>query len=298
LSAPPDEQDRHQLGVALVVASALAFSLAGVLTKSIQADVWTIASWRGLLGGLLVVGYVALRDRDKSLRARFRLGWRGWLLASVGSLASLTFIFSFKLTYVANVAIIYATAPFIAAALGWWLLRERFRRLTGIAAGLSTLGVLVIFAGGVGTSSLVGDGVALLMTFGCAFYMVLIRRFRETPVVLAGGVSALQLFVVGCLVVDPLAVTRQDAILLLLFGLSFAVALVLWTEGTKLIPAAESGFLGSAETPFAMVLAWVLLSELPPMESFIGAGIVLTAIIGHALSDVRRARAQRAGGVA
>jgi drug/metabolite transporter (DMT)-like permease len=85
--------------------------------------------------------------------------------------------------------------------------------------------------------------------------------------------------------------------LLFLFGLSFAVALVLWTEGTKLIPAAESGFLGSAETPFAMVLAWVLLSELPPMESFIGAGIVLTAVVGHALSDVRRARVQRAGGV-
>jgi drug/metabolite transporter (DMT)-like permease len=289
----PDGLDRHFLGVALVLASTLFYSLAGILTKAIAADAWTIACWRGLVGGLLVVAYVAWLERDKTLRARFRLGWQGWLLASVGSLASLAFIFSFKLTYVANVAVIYATAPFMAAALGWWLLRERCRLQTLAAAALSIAGILVVFAGGLGAGSFLGDAVALLMTFGSALYMVLIRRFHGGPVILAGGVSALQLFVAGWFVVDPLAVSWQDAALLLLFGLAFAVALVLWTEGTKLIPAAESGFLGSAETPCAMLLAWLLLSELPPMESFIGAGIVLAAVVGHAFSDLRRARTRR-----
>src|SRR3546814_6303102 len=66
-------------------------------------------------------------ERRKPLRRRFHLDRHGWLLAGVGSLASLAFIFSFKLTYVANVAVIYATAPFIAAALGWLLMRERLR---------------------------------------------------------------------------------------------------------------------------------------------------------------------------
>ena len=44
-------------------------------------------------------------------------------------------------------------------------------------------------------------------------------------------------------------------VLLVLFGLAFAVAVVLWTEGTRRIPAAESGLLGCAETPFAALLA-------------------------------------------
>lgn len=109
--------DARVLGAALVLGSALVFSLAGVLTKMIAADAWTIACWRGLLGGALIAAYVAWLDRAKPLGARFRLGWRGWLLASVGSLASLAFIFAFKLTYIANVAVIYATAPFMAAAL-------------------------------------------------------------------------------------------------------------------------------------------------------------------------------------
>ena len=290
LSEPAYRRKSHLLGIFLVIASALVFSLAGVLTKSIAADAWTIACWRGLLGGMLIAAYVAWLDREKPLRETFRLGWQGWLLASVGSLASLAFIFAFKLTYIANVAVIYATAPFMAAGLGWWLIREKFQWPTAIAAVFSLLGVVILVAGGLGSGNIMGDTVALVMTLGSALYMVLIRLFRNSPVVLAGGVSALQLFFVSLFVVDPLAVSQRDVVLLSLFGISFAVAVVLWTEGTKLIPAAEAGLLGSAETPFAILLAWLLLAELPPRASFVGGSIVLAAVFAHAAGDIALSR--------
>ncbi len=290
LSEPARRREGHLLGILLVIASALVFSLAGVLTKSIAADAWTIACWRGLLGGMLIALYVVWSGREKPLRETFRLGWRGWLLASVGSLASLAFIFAFKLTYIANVAVIYATVPFMAAGLAWWLLRESFQWRTAVTTAFSLLGVVILVAGGLGSGKLVGDTVALIMTLGNALYMVLIRVFRDSPVVLAGGVSALQLFFVGWFVVDPLAVSQQDAVLLSLFGISFALAVVLWTEGTKLIPAAEAGLLGSAEAPFAILLAWLLLAELPPLTSFIGGSIVLAAVFTHAAGDIALTR--------
>jgi drug/metabolite transporter (DMT)-like permease len=283
------DRNERRLGAFLVIASALLFSLSGVLTKAIAAGAWTIVCWRGLVGGLLIAAYVAWLGRDKPLRDSFRLGWRGWLLASVGSLASLAFILAFKLTYVANVAVIYATAPFMAAGLGWWLIREGFRSRTLIAATFSLLGIIIIMAGGMGTGNVLGDAVALVMTFGNALYIVLIRVFRGTSVVWAGGVSALQLFAAGWLVVDPLSIARQDAILLLLFGICFAVAIILWTEGTKRIPAAESGLLGTSEIPFAVLLAWVILAEVPPLPSFLGGGIVLVAVFVHAVLDARNA---------
>lgn len=293
LSRAEDPGRAQLFGVALVLASAVVYSLTGVLTKAITADGWTIVCWRGLIGGALVAVYVAWQDRAKPLNARFRLGWQGWLLASVGSLASIAFIFSFKLTYVGNVAVIYATAPFMAAGLGWLLMRERCRRRTIAAAAVALIGILAVFAGGLGAGSFLGDLVALAMTLGSALYMVLIRRFHRSPVVLAGGVSALQLFALGWLVADPLAVSQRDAVLLALFGLCFAVALVLWTEGTKLVTAAESGFLGCAETPFAILFAWLLLAELPPPASFVGAAIVLAAVVAHAAGDVTQARSLR-----
>ncbi len=276
------------VGTVLVVASALAFSLSGILTKAIEADGWTIGCWRGLIGGLVVMAYVELRRGRQARAHAFRLGPKGWLLASVGSVGSLTFIYAFKFTYVANVAVIYATAPFFAAALAWWLMREAAAPRTIAAAMVSTAGVCVIVAGSLGGLSLTGDLIAVAMTILNAIYIVLIRKFADVPVVWAGGASALQLFVVGLLVSNPLDVTTRDMVLLIAFGVVFATAIILWTEGTRLVPASQSALLGAAEIPFAAVLAYLLLNELPNRAGFAGGAIILGAVLGHTLLEMRR----------
>jgi drug/metabolite transporter (DMT)-like permease len=128
------------------------------------------------------------------------------------------------------------------------------------------------------------------MTCGSALYMVLVRKFRDTPVVWAGAVSGLMLFAFGWLVTDPLAISWRDAWLLAAFGVSFALASVLWTEGARLIPAAEAGLLGSAEVPFAILFGWLFLTEFPPPASLIGGGLVLLAVVAHAGRDWLAAR--------
>lgn len=278
------DQDR-MLGIALVGGSAAIFGLAGVLTKSVHADPLTISCWRGLFGALLVTGYVVWRRQGATLAKTFALGWRGWLMAVLGAAASVAFISAFKSTYVSNVAIIYATAPFVAALLGWIILRETVRPLTLYAAALSLCGVGLMVSSGLGTGHMLGDGLALAMTVMAALYMVLIRRFRETPVVWAGAVSAYLLFALGWVVTDPLAISRMDAILLFAFGCSYAVASVMWTEGSRLIPAAEAGLLGSAEVPFAAMFGWLFLAEAPPAATIAGGAIVLCAVFWHAGRD-------------
>ena len=115
-----------------------------------------------------------------------------------------------------------------------------------------------------GLSKQFGDLVAVTMTAGAALYMVMIRAFRDTPVVWVGAVSAYILFAMGWFIVDPLAVSAADAWRMIGFGFTFACAVVLWTEGTRLVPASEAGVLGSAEVPIAILFAWMFLAELPP----------------------------------
>jgi drug/metabolite transporter (DMT)-like permease len=282
----PVPMSEHTLGIILVSASSAVFALTGVLTKSITADALVILCWRGLIGGLLMGVYVLLRSRGAA--GAFRLGWRGWLLAAVGSLASIAFIAAFKYTYVANVAIIYATTPFLAGFLGFVLFRERMRTVTIAAASISICGVAFMVVSGAGQGNLFGDTLAFIMTAIFALYMVLVRQFRDTPAVWAGAVSALLLFVFGWFVTDPLAVTQNDMILLMLFGSTSALAIILWTEGARLLPAPETGLLGSSEVPFAMLFAWLFLAELPPLASVTGGVIVLAAVIWHAGRDLRR----------
>ncbi|MET2827615.1 DMT family transporter [Mesorhizobium shangrilense] len=290
-SSPSTEQT---LGIILVSASAAVFALTGVLTKSIRADPLTIICWRGFVGSILITLYVLWRRQRSGGQESLRLGWRGWLLAVEGALASIAFICAFKFTFVANVAIIYATAPFVTALLAFALVRERFRPQTMIAAAVSLCGVAIMVWSGFGTGNLFGDFLALLMTIGSALYMIMVRAFRETPVVWAGAVSAFLLFVLGWFVTDPLAVSPRDAVLLVTFGASFALSSILWTEGARLIPAPESGLLGSAEVPFAILFAFLFLAEIPPAASIIGGAIVLCAVFAHAGRDWLMARQQRA----
>jgi drug/metabolite transporter (DMT)-like permease len=286
--APVTANRRHGLGVVLVLLSAVMFSLSGVFTKVIESGAWTILVWRGLIGAILIYAYVLWRRRHELGRQSLKLGWRGWVLAGVGSLASIAFIFSFKLTYVANVTIIYAVVPFVAAALEWLLRGEPIRPATMIAAAICLVGIAIMVAGGIGSPSILGDLVAVIMMLLNALYLVLIRVFTKTPAVLAGALAAFQLFVVGWFFADPLAIGRHDAVFLLLFGAAFAAASILWTEGARLIPAAESGLFGSADIPMAIVFAWLLLSELPPNASLIGGAIVLATVFLYAVRDYRR----------
>lgn len=293
VTATTDASAERTLGIILVSCSAAVFALTGVLTKSIHADPLTIICWRGFVGSILISLYVLWRRRRSGGRESLRLGWRGWLLAVEGALASIAFISAFKFTFVANVAVIYATAPFVTALLAWILTREPFRMQTMVAAAVSLCGVAIMVWSGFGSGHLFGDGLALLMTIGSGLYMIMVRAFRDTPVVWAGAVSAFLLFLLGWFVTDPLAVSSRDAVLLVTFGASFALSSILWTEGARLIPAAESGLLGSAEVPFAILFAFLFLGEIAPSASMIGGAIVLCAVFAHAGRDWMLARSQR-----
>jgi drug/metabolite transporter (DMT)-like permease len=283
-------------GIFCVVASAAFFAAAGTFTRSIGADAWTIACWRGLVGAAIITAYVLCRERDRNTRDRnrwdkLRLGAGGWLLAAVGALSSIAFITAFKLTYVANVTVIYGTVTFMAAGLEWLIAGERAPRRTIATAFVSLSGVILMAgAGWAAHASLLGDLFALLMTAGCALYMVLIRKFREVPVVWAAAVSSLLLAIASCFVSDPLAISAHDFWITCAFGVSYAFAVILWTEGTMRVTATESGLLGTAELPLAVFLAWLILSEVPSVSALAGGLIVLVAVLFHATQGAGRKR--------
>ena len=58
----------------------------------------------------------------------------------------------------------------------------------------------------------------------------------------------------------------------------------------------REGLLGSAETPFAILFAWLFLTEFPPAASLLGGGVVLAAVFAHAGRDLILARATAAIG--
>ena len=84
------------------------------------------------------------------------MNWPSWLYAALGALAMVFYITSLRHTSVAHVAVIYATAPFLAAALDWLILHEK-PVLSAIAASLVALAGVVVMVGFGKEGGLFGD---------------------------------------------------------------------------------------------------------------------------------------------
>lgn len=272
----------RRLGIVLVLAACVPFALSGIFTKVITADIWSVLGWRGVFGGGLTLLYVLWRGRQGTF------GPAAWLLVAVGTAASVAFLASFRLTWVANVVLIYALTPFAAAGLGWLVLRESVRRGVLLTAAVSLAGVAVIMWGGLGAPQVLGDGVAFAMMLLAALFLVLARRFPGTDMMRVGVVSSALLFPVAVALGDPFAMAAPDLAWSAAFGLGYAAGYILWMEGARRIPAAESGVLQLAETPVAIVLAWALLGEWPPLATLAGGTVVMAAVLHRALADLRR----------
>jgi drug/metabolite transporter (DMT)-like permease len=287
-----EPSQQRLLGIMLVLASAALFALAGVFTKLVQADVWTITGWRGLVGAIITAGYFFWRRHTEGRPISVRMGRNGWLFAALSAATQLLYIGALKFTYVANVAVIYAIAPFIAAGLAWLFVGERVRPLTLLTATISMCGVLIIVANGLGSGSSFGDGLAVAMTISFAVYMVAVRAFQDTPVLWAVAVSSFLLAMFSLFVSDPLSVGWRDFGYLILFGLTFSSGVILFTEGARLLPVSETALIGTMDVPFAAGFAWLFLAEAAPSATIIGGLVVVGALVLQALGDIAGAHWQ------
>lgn len=263
------------LGDAQVAGAALAFSLAGLFTGAIGADVWTMLFWRGLVGGVVILG-VILWLAAPGGRA---IGRAGLVVAACSTLATICFIQALRRTTVADVTIIYATAPFLAAAIAWLWMRQRVGWVTLAACLLALVGVVVMMGQAVSAGTLSGNLLALAMTGLMALMMVVIRRHHRVSMLPASCLSGFASAAIALPLATPVPETGTAFALLVLFGVQFGVGLLLLTLGSRRIPAVRTALLANLELPFAPIWVWLAFDEIPSVLTCLGGAIVCAAIL-------------------
>ena len=216
------------------------------------------------------------------------MGHSGWVIAIIGASGTAAFIPAFKMTTMANVMLIYAAAPLIAALLAWFWIKERmtFRVMFGCLGAIS--GVAIIVWGSFGQINLQGDLLALWMTIVMAILMVIYRRYPTTPAAGPAALSSVLLLPVSLLYSDPFAVPLYDFLIMAGFGLIFAIASVTLAEGMKRIPAGETALLSALETPLAPMFGWIFFTEIPANTTFFGGTVILLAVLATQIKPASR----------
>ena len=181
-------------------------------------------------------------------------------------------------TTVAHVAIIYATVPFLTAGLAWLVMRGQ-PSASAVAAGCGALAGVGVMVGLGSEGSMSGDLLGLAMTVAMAGMMVIARHFQGIAVMQAACLSSLLSALVSIPFAGRLLVSGPNLIDLAAFGLvSSALGIVLFALDSSLLPAIETGLIGSLDAPLAAIWVWLDFAETPTTGTLVGGLIVLRAV--------------------
>lgn len=266
------------LAVASVSTSAVLIRLAG------EVSAYEIAFWRLVVAATILTPPMLARGEWPATKA---LGARRFSL--YGAILAAHFIFynlALRYSPIAHVLPILYTSTIFVAILSALVLGERLRprQLAGIGIVLVGVVILAGFDPAFSTTTLLGDGLALLSAIAFALYSLVGRRERSRVPLLGYAVGV---YALAALWTAPLALSLSRggytlAVVLALFGLGLipnALGHTLYNASLRRLNATVANVLFTQEITGAILLGWLVLGEEPTTNALIGAVVMVLGII-------------------
>ena len=263
----------------------LCWSLSGIGVRLIEdANVWQIVFYRSISMSLFLGGVVYYTTGQNPIKIALEKGAISWVCGFALVLSYVAGVYALQTTSVANTLLLFSTAPFQTAIIARVFLGEIVRWRTWSAIGLSLVGVLIMVGGQDNQSHISGDLAALSAALGFAVFTISVRKGRTgnmMPAVFWSAILCLPIMVLICLYTNTsLIVGPKDASIALLLGIiQMGLGLLLFTLGSKTLPAAKMTLLALSEVFFAPLWVWLFLNERIPLQTLIGGSVILLAII-------------------
>ena len=279
------------LGIMLVLGSAVCWSVMGLFVRMMpDVDVWTVVFWRSIFGGLSIIALAMIERRRLSFEWRRCMTPAGMAITCLIASGIYAAIYSMQNTTIANGCVIYSTVPFMAAALAWIWFRERPGRRTVLCTAVACVGVAVTVSGTIadGGGNLKGDLAMVHGTFALAMVTVIMRRYRDTPMLESVALACFVAAAVAFFFADPFRLSFGQVALLGLFGIiTQGGGLGVYTMGARRLPSAQAALLSSAEMPMSPLWVWIFFNEVPATQTFVGGALVLAAVLWNIGMELR-----------
>lgn len=278
--------ERRVYGLILVGAGTVLWSLAGLFVRAIDLGLWDLILWRSLFACLCLVAIAIARPAEA-----VRFDWRFCLAACFSATAMFCYVAALMMTTVANVLIIYATLPFVTAALAFAVGREAASRRLLMASTVSMIGIVFVAGTALAASDIKGNLLAFAMTLSFGALLIVTRRNRALNLIHVNAAGA-ALCAIAAFPFSSGQLPGGGA-LGLIFMLAFlttALAFLLFLAGGRHVASSESALIALLDVVLGPLWVWLAFAEDPGKSAIAGGLIVVAAVVWYFWPSLRRSR--------
>lgn len=278
----------NRFGVLLAISAGIVWSTIGLSIKSIeQANAFEILFYRSIFISVFI---------GTLLHFFFRFDFwdlfKNWVSYLIGG-SSLFFayiggIYALLSTSAANALLLFACAPIFTAILSPILLKEAISIKTLLSIFIAFLGVFIMIWNDFGGGNWKGNMSAVISAIGFSLFTINLRlnkHLQMLPSVFSSGIIASCVALLIILLADySFGLISKDFIIIFILGV-FQVGggLVLYTVGSKYVPATQLTILMLGEVFLGPVWVWIFIGEEVLLNTILGGSMICFAVIYNAL---------------
>ena len=251
---------------------------------------WQYIFGRGLTIFILLNLYLFFEEGKNFYKNYYKIGLSGVIGGSGLGIAMITFIYSITNTSAAVTLLCLAAMPFFTALLAFLFLREKISLSVWISILIASVGIIIMALGNTGEKSLTGFVFGLTSSLGFSVFSVTLRWRKETPKFTTVAFSVLFCFVFASVIIlsNDLKFfsTSYNGALFSLHGTLVCFGLILYSIGSKAIPAAELTLLSLTEVVGGIFWVWVPIfgiNEVPTTNTIIGGFFLFVSLFYYSL---------------
>ena len=204
---------------------------------------WQYIFGRGLTIFILLNLYLFFEEGKSFYKNYFKIGISGLVGGSGLGVAMITFIYSITNTSAAITLLCLAIMPFFTALLAFLFLKEKISLNVWMSIFIATVGIIIMAVGNTEKSSFIGFLFGITSSIGFSVFSVTLRWRKETPKFTTVAVAGLFCFVFASIMIlitqQPFFSTSYNSSMFSLHGSLVCFGLILYSIGSKAIPAAE-----------------------------------------------------------
>ena len=284
---------KEKFAIPLVVFAGLLWSFGPLVVRNMDEPglvPWQYLCGRGIVIFFLLNCYLFFDEGIKFYKNYLKIGISGIIGGAGLGTAMITFIWSITSTSVAITLLCLAAMPFITSLLGFLFLREKISVSVWIAIIVATIGLGVMAFDSASLGSINGLIFGIASAFGFSIFSVSLRWRKETPKFTTVAVAGLFCFLFSIVIIiqndlNFLASSKNEG-LFAVHGTLVCLGLILYSIGSKTIPAAELTLLSLTEVIGGIFWVWIPIfgiNEIPSNSTIIGGFLIFMSIIYYSL---------------